>query len=99
MNTVSYRKARTQEPEFEPCILISVSTGRRCGQECVFSLGENIRKIKGGYFPEYTCSRPLCRACSYYVTLGQEIHFSTGTVRVTLVSIQAICRNKLKSAC
>ena len=33
------------------------------------------------------------------MTPDHEMDFSTGTVRVTLVSIQAICLNKVKSAC
>jgi hypothetical protein len=46
---LSYKKARTLEPEVEPCRLISASALEDVENE-------NVHKIKGGYCPESSWS-------------------------------------------
>jgi hypothetical protein len=59
---VSYMKARTQEPEDEPCWLISASPLDDVASGMHALIKRIIRKIKGGYCPESMWSPPLCRA-------------------------------------
>jgi len=47
--------ARSRTLKADQC----TSTGRRRERECMLLLGENIHKIKGGYCPESSWSRPL----------------------------------------
>jgi hypothetical protein len=89
VNSVRYKKARNEFPEFESCTLISASTLDEVANKNACS--SYVKIYVKSRVVTVQWSRSFCRAGSYYLTLDQEMHFNTGTVRVTIVSIQAIC--------